>query len=195
MVAPLDSPDAFVVALRHAGAEVQLGDEQGQSVLELIPQPLHLSDEKLWIYSSSEKIDSSQVSAAFADAKGQQFVWANEYLILQYTGNDGGTILLVDGILGEALIKPSAAGDEPYPPAIPATIRVIATEFGGQPAEIEVIAYEMKEWSDACLDLGEPGEDCPDVITTGWRIELRFEALEIEAHTDLLGESVRWRSH
>lgn len=111
-----------------------------------------------------------------------------------YAGQDGGTVLFVESLLGEPLIGPPVAGDEPYPPAIPAAIRTIAAAFGAPPTEIEVLAYEMVEWRDACLDFGEPDETCAAVITPGWAIQLRLGTADIEAHTDLLGQSIRWRS-
>lgn len=188
---PLDSPEALTVALEQAGAAVELGEERGPSVVELTPRSMHVNGEQLWIYHSLEQLESSQVRTAFV---GEQFIWVNEHLIVQYDSNDGGTILLMDGLLGEALIRPSAAGDEPYPPAVPAALRMVAKDLGGQPAEIEVLAYKMEEWGDTCLELGASGDTCTEQTTPGWRIDLRYENHEIEVHTDLLGDIVRWRS-
>lgn len=188
---PLDNPETLAAALEQAGAEVEFGEEHDPSVVELPPRSMHVNSEQLWIYHSLEPLESSQVRRAFV---GEQFVWANEHLIVRYDSNDGGTILLMDGLLGEALIRPHAAGNEPYPPAVPAAIRMVAEDLGGQPAEMEVLTYKMEEWGDTCLELGESGDTCTEQTTPGWIIELRYEAFEIEVHTDLLGDIVRWRS-
>jgi hypothetical protein len=187
----LDSPETLAAALEQAGAEVEFGEERGPSVVELPPRSMRVNGEQLWIYHSLEPLESSRVRTAFMS---EQFIWSNEHLIVRYDSNDGGTILLMDGLLGEALIRPSAAGDEPYPPAVPAAIRMVAEELGGQPAEIEVLAYKMEEWGDTCLELGASGDTCTEQTTPGWRIDLRYENHEIEVHTDLLGDIVRWRS-
>jgi hypothetical protein len=190
-VDPLDSPETLAAALGQAGAEVRFSEDRGPSVLELTPQSMLVNGEQLWIYHSHERLESSRIRAAFAD---ERFLWANEHIIVQYVGDDGGTILLMEGLLGEALIRPSAAGDEPYPPAVPAAIRLVAQELGVKPAEIVVLAYRMEEWEDNCLELGESGEACAVQATPGWIIDLRYEDLEIVVRTDILGEIVRWRS-
>jgi hypothetical protein len=190
---PIDSVDALIQALRAAGAEVQLNDQSGQPLMGLFPQSVQLGGEQLWIYSSVDPLDAGQVRQAFVPDPSKQFVWVADHLIIQYKGNVGGTVLLLDSLFGEALIRPSAAGDEPYPPAIPAALRIVAEEFGVSPAEVEVLSYEMVEWPDACLGFAEPDELCAEVITPGWRIELRQDATQIEVHTDLLGEMARWR--
>jgi hypothetical protein len=190
---PIDSVDALVQASRAAGAEVQLDDQSGQPLMGIFPQSVRLGGEQLWVYSSVDTLDRGQVRQALVLDPGKQFVWATDHLIVQYKGNDGGTVLLLDSLLGEALIKPSAAGDEPYPPAITAALRIVAVELGVPPAEVEVLSYEMVEWPNACLGFAQPDELCAEVITPGWRIELRQNDTQIEAHTDLLGETVRWR--
>jgi hypothetical protein len=187
----LDSPETLAAALDQAGAEVQFSENRGLSVLELTPQSMHVNGEQLWIYHTLERLELSRVRTAFA---GEHFIWANEHIIVQYNGDDGGTILLMEGLLGDALIGPSAAGDEPYPPAVPAAIRMVAEELGAKPAEITVLAYSMEEWEDTCLELGESGETCADQTTPGWIIDMRYKDLEIVVHTDFLGEIVRRRT-
>jgi hypothetical protein len=186
---PLNNPEAFVAALDQAGVEVQFNEARGQSAMGITPQAVSVGGEQLWVFHSPDRIEASSVLAAFT---GKQHVWANDYLIVQYHGMDGGTILLIDSLFGEALIKPQAAGDEPYPPAIPAAIRAVAEDLGAQPAEIEVLAYEMAEWDDTCLGLGDPGEICAEQETTGWRIVLRYETHTVDVHTDFLGDNIRW---
>lgn len=189
--APPDSPEDLVGALAQAGVEVRLGDEGGEAVLGAIPKGIDVNGERLWVYKPPQPIDESQVIDAFA-ADG--YIWFNGHLIVHYAGVDGGTILLVDGLLGDPIIHPSVAGDEPYPPAVPAALRQVAEALGLMPAEVEVLAYEMVEWEDACLGLGQADEACAEQGIPGWRIELRVEGMEVEVHTDLLGDVVRWQS-
>jgi hypothetical protein len=189
----IDSVASLVQALRDAGAEVQIDDRAGQPLMDLLPQSVRLGGEQLWIYSSAERLDTGKVNQTLAQEPRKQFIWVTDHLIVQYKGNDGGTILLLDSFLGDAVIKPSAAGDEPYPPAIPAALSVVAVELGVPPAEVEVLSYEMTEWPNACLGFEQPDELCVEVITPGWRIALRHDAAQIEVHTDLLGETIRWR--
>lgn len=188
---PFESPAGFEAALRQAGAVVRPGNEQGPPVLDIPPQSLYIGDELVWVYPMKEPLDSSLVVEAFA---GEPFVWTKDHLIVKYGGSEGGLILLIDGILGEALIKPSAAGNEPYPPAIPAAISKISGTLGIEPSEVEVRTYANQDWKDACLELSQPGEACAQVITPGWRILLKVGAREIEVHTDYLGENVRWNA-
>ena len=188
---PPDSPEDFATALGQAGAEVRFGQEGEQTVLGLVPQALQINGEQVWVYHSSERTEASRIQSAFEPG---QFIWASGHLIVQYSGKDGGTILLMESLLGEPLIQPSVAGDEPYPPAVPAAIRQVAKDLNQQPTEIEVLAYETVEWHDACLDMGQADEICPEEVTTGWRIDLRFEGMVIEARTDLLGDVVRWQT-
>lgn len=188
-IAPVEDPTTLVAALEDAGAQAQLVERPGPAFLHLMPQSLLIGGEQLWVYSSQEPLETSSVSTALA---GEHFVWANEHLIVRYSGTDGGTILLLDGLLGEALIRPDVAGDEPYPPAIPAAIRAVAAETGAQPMEIEVVEYAMVQWGDTCLDLGKSGESCDEQTVPGWRVTLRHSEIDFTVHTDLLGEDVRW---
>jgi hypothetical protein len=185
-----DTPDALVAALDQAGAEVRRGEEVGAVAHGLVPQALHVNQELIWVYYSPEAIAPSGIDTAFEPG---HFLWVNEHMIVEYSGNDGGTILLMEGLMGEPAMQPAAAGEEPYPPAIPAAIRLVAGDLGGQPAEIEVLTYDMVEWRDSCLDLPQANEECDEETTDGWRILMQFEGVTIEAHTDMLGETVRWR--
>ena len=192
--AALLTVDNFIKAMRETGVELRAGDEEGPTVLGLAPQSVRLGDEQLFIYDSIETLDPLQVLGQLEQDLGPRYLWVGEHLLVLYEGNDGGTVLLVESVLGDPAIGPPTPGDEPYPPAIPAALQIVAAELGAQPAEVEVLAYEMVEWSDACMEFEQTDEVCADVITPGWRIHLRLGTLAIEAHTDMLGMIIRWRS-
>jgi hypothetical protein len=182
----------FIEAMRAAGADVQLIAADGPTVLDIRPQGVNLAGEQLLIYSANEPLDPDQLRAEYQGILSNAYVWAGKYLLVYYAGKDGGTVLLIDGFLGDPVIGPQAAGVEPYPPAVPAAIRALAEAFGTGPGEVEVLAYEMVEWADACLGMPASDEVCAAVVTPGWRIELRAEGTIVEVHTDSLGENIRW---
>jgi hypothetical protein len=99
-------------------------------------------------------------------------IWSHERLIVVYFGRDGGTILLLSGLLGDPLQKPGPAEDEPYPPAIPAAILALAEVNGEDPSLVKVLSYTSVEWSDWCLEYPHPEEKCPQSLTSGWRMIL-----------------------
>ncbi len=188
----VETSSDFVEALREAGVNVQVESVEGPTILNLTPQEVNLGEERLLMYSTSEPLDVSEVRAAMSADLSGAYLWAGTYLLVYYEGKDGGTVLLVDSLLGDPVIGPQAAGIEPYPPAIPATIRIVADAFGADPAGVEVLDYEMVEWADSCLGMQEEEEDCALAITPGWRVELRVGTILVEAHTDELGENIRW---
>jgi len=189
----LDTVENFIRAVRATGVEVKVDDEGGPALLGLVPQNIRISGERLLIYNSPQVFDAPRVLDDIKLDPAPHFLWVSEHLIVQYTGTDGGTVLVIESLLGAPVIGPAVPGDEPYPPAIPAALRQIATELGAQPAQVEVLGYEMVDWRDTCLDIKESDDICGEAITPGWRIQLRLGEREIEVHTDSLGLNVRWR--
>jgi hypothetical protein len=118
-------------------------------------------------------------------------IWAAGRLIVVYVGTDGGTVLLLEGILGDPITEEGEAGEAPYPPAVTAAIRSLSQELGLDPGAVEVLGYEQTGWPDTCLGLPGPEEACGEVITSGWRIRLRAGGAEYELRTDALGTAVR----
>jgi hypothetical protein len=118
-------------------------------------------------------------------------IWAAGRLIVVYVGTDGGTVLLLEGILGDPITEEGEAGEAPYPPAVTAAIRSLSQELGIDPGVVEVLGYEGVDWPDTCLGLPRPEEACGQVITSGWRIRLRAGGAEYELRTDALGTAVR----
>jgi hypothetical protein len=118
-------------------------------------------------------------------------IWAAGRLIVVYVGTDGGTVLLLEGILGDPITEEEEAGEAPYPPAVTAAIRALSQELAIDPGAVEVLGYEAADWPDSCLGLPGPEEACSEVITPGWQIRLRAGGTEYEVRTDALGTAVR----
>jgi hypothetical protein len=185
----------IVAAAQEAGLDAGMGEGQREQWLGLEPQPVVISGEWVLVYpldgsSTAEALQADLISQA-TEEPGYQ-VWMNDRLSVRYSGVDGGVVLFLISLFGEPVFGPGAAGQEPYPPAIPKTIRVIAGAFGVDPASVEILHYEETQWADACLEAPESGEFCGDVVTPGWLILLRVSGNEIEARTDIFGDQVRW---
>jgi hypothetical protein len=89
----------------------------------------------------------------------------------------------------------AAAGEAPVgdalPPAVEAAQAALARELGLEPAAIELVNFEQREWSDSCLGLGGPAESCAAVITPGWEVTLQADGQLHQVRTDFDGEQVR----
>lgn len=93
---------------------------------------------------------------------------------------------------GSVVVFEGAADEQSgLPEAVVAARQALAEELGASPDEIDVIAYERREWTDSCLGLGGPAESCLQVITPGWLVMLGSEGQVYEFHTDETGDSVR----
>ena len=61
--------------------------------------------------------------------------------------------------------------------------------------EIETVviqSWSPQEWSDSCLGLGGPAENCLAAVHPGWQVMLQVAGDEVyEVRTDELGEIVR----
>jgi len=141
----------------------------------------------------SQSIDPTGYSVAGqpVDWEGRPNIWAVGRLIVVYPGVDGGTVLLLSGLLGDPLTAQRPVLDEPYPPAVLAGIERLAERTGRAPEVIEVVRYDVVDWPDGCLGLPEAGEACTEVITSGWRITLRLSGETFTFRADKLGSELR----
>lgn len=98
--------------------------------------------------------------------------------------NQDGSVVVFEDANGEQ----SQSG---LPEAVVAARQMLAEKLELSPDEIEVIAYERREWNDSCLGLGGPAESCLQVITPGWLVLLGSEGQVYEFHTDETGNAVR----
>ncbi|MCJ7566958.1 MAG: hypothetical protein MUO58_05415 [Anaerolineales bacterium] len=198
-----ESIDDLLNALEEAGAEiVTVGLEA--PLFNVDSRAIVLNGEKSELYEF-ESADSSErgvihlqalLEEAWTNTENELStarIWSHDRLIVVYFGRDGGTILLLSGLLGDPLQKPGLAEDEPYPPAVPAAIQALAEANGEDPSLVKVLAYTFVEWSDGCLEYPQPDEDCTQALTPGWRILLLLGDREFEIHSDEMGGEIRWR--
>ncbi len=85
----------------------------------------------------------------------------------------------------------TADADAEQPAAAVRAREVLADELGLDIANIEVVSFERREWSDSCLGLGGPAESCLQAITPGWLVMLSVDGEPYEVRTDAEGDVVR----
>ena len=118
-------------------------------------------------------------------------VWATGQLIVVYPGVDGGTVLLLSGLLGDPLTSEAPSLDEPYPPAILAAIGAASASTGALPQEVQVLSYEFQEWPNSCLGLPGPDEMCAEAVVPGWLVRLSAGGAQITFRVDEVGAELR----
>jgi hypothetical protein len=131
------------------------------------------------------------VSGEPVDWPARPNIWAAGQLIVVYSGVDGGTVLLLSGLLGDPLTFEPPAVDEPYPPAVLVAIGAAAETSGLSPEEVQVIAYEFTEWPNGCLGLPGPDEICTEAIVSGWLVRLNAGGELIVFRVDEIGAELR----
>ncbi|MGB2897350.1 MAG: hypothetical protein WBB65_14450 [Anaerolineales bacterium] len=200
---PYESIDDLLNALEGAGAEI-VAAGMDAPLFDVASRAIILNGEKSEIYEF-EQVEARErgtihlqalIEGAGTNTTGElqsAKIWSNNRLIVVYFGRDGGTILLLSGLLGDPLQKPGLAEDEPYPPAVPAAIRALAEANGEDPSLVEVLSYSFVEWSDGCLEYPQADEDCTQALTPGWRILVHLEGQEFDIHSDEMGGEIRWR--
>jgi hypothetical protein len=200
---PYESIADLLSALADAGAEV-VTISLNSPLFDVDSRVVMLNGEKSELYEF-ENVDERERGVIHlqalleddwkdtADELSSARIWSHDRLIVVYFGRDGGTILLLSGLLGDPLQKPALAEDEPYPPAVPAAIHALAEAKGEDPSLIQVLSYTFVVWSDGCLEYPHPDEDCTQALTSGWRILLQLGDQEIEIHSDEMGGKIRWR--
>ncbi len=118
-------------------------------------------------------------------------IWIAGRLIVVYPGVDGGTILLLSGLLGDPLTAGTPAIDEPYPPAVLAAIGAAAEATGALPQDVQVISYEAQDWPNSCLGLPGPDEMCAEAIVPGWIVRLNVGGTQVVFRVDGVGAELR----
>lgn len=67
----------------------------------------------------------------------------------------------------------------------------LSDALGIQADSIQIDKVEDVQWSDACLELGQPDENCAQVITPGYRVTLTVDGKSYEVHTNADGSMIR----
>ena len=75
-------------------------------------------------------------------------------------------------------------------PAVQAAVAALAQQLNIDPQTIKVVSVEQVEWSDGCLGLGRPDQDCLQVIVPGFRVMLEANGARHEVRTNLNGKQV-----
>ena len=198
-----ESINDLLNALEDAGAEI-VTISQDAPIFDVDSRTVMLNGGKSALYEFENADDRERgvihLQALLEDAwknttdeLSSARIWSHDRLVVVYFGRDGGTILLLSGLLGDALQKPGLAEDEPYPPAVPAAIHALAEAKGEDPSLIKVLSYTYVEWSDRCLEYPHPDEVCAQAVIPGWRILLQLGDQESEIHSDEIGAEIRWR--
>jgi len=108
---------------------------------------------------------------------------------------DGESYIVRTDLDGNQARVEAAAGEAPVgdalPPAVEAAQAALASELGVEPAAVELVNFEQREWSDSCLGLGGPAESCAAVVTPGWEVTLSVDGQQYEVRTDFDGEQAR----
>jgi hypothetical protein len=198
-----ESINDLLNALEDAGAEIVIV-ALDTPLFDVDSQAIMLNGEKSELYEFGNEDERERgvihlqtvledVRKNTADELSSARIWSHERLVVVYFGRDGGTTLLLSGLLGDPLQKLGLADDEPYPPAVPAAIHAFAEAKGEDPSLIKVLSYSFVEWSNGCLEYPHPDEVCTQALIPGWRILLQLGDQEIEIHSDEMGGEIRWR--
>lgn len=201
----INSADELFAALKSAGINPERNGvsqrngfetkgvifKWGKSEIEVFD---YQDEEKRGFISSNLEREISTSEDGSLDNIGEETIWASGRIIVLYNGIDGGTILLLNGLLGDPLRYEVLEIDEPFPPAVVAAIRSLADQEQVNPGLIRLKGYEQVDWPDACLGLPSPGVLCAQVITPGWRVEMVAGENSFVLHTDAEGAQIRYAS-
>ena len=200
--AEIEDAQDLMQALQDAGATVSETAMMAEVDLGGRSLTLQVNQAVVYVYQY-ESPEAREAVAENLDADGSTLggapllwservnIWIARRLIVAYPGSDGGTILLLDGLLGDRLTQPAASLGEPFPPAVTAAVEFLAQKLNVKPVSVEVLWFDAENWPDACLGLAGSGEPCAAVETPGWRIRLRVGEEEFELHSDQVGAHVR----
>ncbi len=106
-------------------------------------------------------------------------------------------IFAVVTVLVLALVVSACGPAEPEdptdaPPEVEeAAMMELSNQTGIPIEEMEVVEAQWTEWPDACLGLGEPDQECAQVMTPGWQLTVEAGGETYGVRTDDLGILVR----
>jgi 4-hydroxy-L-threonine phosphate dehydrogenase PdxA len=100
-------------------------------------------------------------------------------------------VLLLTACGPQEVSVPATGVESAEAEAAGAAMLDLADRTGVNIAEVQVVSIQQTEWMDACLELGQPGESCAQVVVPGYRVVLEVEGQQYVYHTDMLGDSLR----
>lgn len=200
---PIDTEADFLAALDSAGAEVAETALLGWFQFGTTGRAYQIEQSIVYVYEFDDTSSAEAVLDGLADdgttLNGEKLpwqhsphIWHKGRIIVTYDGSDGGTILLLNGLLGDFVNRPVAANDEPYPPAVAVVIAKFIDTRQLDPDEIEVLHFEPTIWPDGCLGLPAQDEHCTEAEVPGWVITLQIGDEQLMVRTDEFGKEVRW---
>ncbi len=198
----IDDKQDFIKALQNAGADLRETMIEGEVDLHVPAETFQVNAAMIYVYEYESEEARTAVSASLAvdgnSLESQPLpwpdrinIWTTGRLIVAYPGTNGGTIVLLNGLLGDPITQSSPPVDEPFPPAVAAAVGFLAERLDVNPGDVEVTEFAPTSWSDACLGLPDEGEMCDQVVTPGWRIMMRIGGEEFEIHSDQIGDHIR----
>lgn len=198
----IDGLDDLLRALDRAGAHVAETALLGQPAFKTPAAILQVNQSIVHIYEYENQELRETISSALAPDgsavgdtplawSGRVNIWVVGRLIIVYPGTDGGTILLLSGLVGDPIDRPEGVLDEPYPPALTAAIELLANSLAIDPGAVEVLSFQAVIWPDSCLGLPEQDERCQHEENSGYRIHLRAVGAVYEVRSDTTGLNLR----
>ncbi|GMR11229.1 MAG: hypothetical protein BMS9Abin28_2056 [Anaerolineae bacterium] len=189
-------------ALIEAGALVSAAPNASAPNLGVDSQRLLVGSAPVQVYEYRSVVERRSVSDTIraggylvggepVDWPARPNIWATGQLIVVYPGVDGGTVLLLSGLLGDSLTLAAPVVDEPYPPAVLAAIGAAAAQTGVGPEQVQVLDYQTREWPDGCLGLPAPDEMCTEAIVPGWIVSLSAGGDPVVFRVDESGAELR----
>lgn len=199
---PIEGEADFLEALEVAGAEVADTALMGWPQFGL-GRVFQVNQGLVYVYEYEDNNQAEAVIDQLSDdgtrLDGSQLpwqysphIWLKNRIIVTYDGSDGGLILLLNGLLGDFVNREPIASDEPYPPAVAVVIGTLLEERGLEPGEIEVLSFKPAIWSDSCLGMPGPDEECIEAEVPGWAVTLQIGDESLRVHTDEFGREIRW---
>ncbi len=189
-------------ALEDAGVAVTRAANPSAPELRTVGQGLLVGNVPVQVYEYGSIVERRLVSDTIraggflvggepVDWPAPPNIWTAGRLIVVYPGVDGGTVLLLSGLLGDPVTFKAPIIDEPYPPAVLVAIGAAAEATGALPQDVQVISYEPKEWPNSCLGLPGPDEMCAEAIVPGWIVRLNVGGTQIVFRVDEVGAELR----
>jgi hypothetical protein len=85
----------------------------------------------------------------------------------------------------------SPASPDTIPNVVGIAMQVAARDGGVSLDQVSLLSYSRQEWTTSALGCPEPGKGYAQVITPGYAVRLLVAGVEVEYHTDLVGNVVR----
>ncbi len=203
---PIETKTELVTALEYATGNAVVPQGPAPPQFGVQGEALTVGGETVEVYafpdSAGRATAQSEIDPNGPAFQGQPLVgwrnpriWGVGRLLVVYDGNQGGTFLVLSGLLGDPMADAASApgGDEPYPPAVSGAIVALAQAEGVDPGQVDVLSYEAAAWSDGCLGLPSEDGPCAAGEVQGWQVYLKVAGATFEVRTDDLGQRVVWR--